>query len=120
MVVVSLDGFRASYLSYNVTPHIQQLVVEGVHTPRLLPAYPSLTFPNHYTIATVSSRQSAAPPHPAADYHPNYIVGLFSVGLSPCLPTRYTIVSLSAVSGLQSTSLCRWHIHLEEDKVKLT
>ncbi|KAL8580374.1 hypothetical protein ACOMHN_037473 [Nucella lapillus] len=52
VVVVSLDGFRASYLSYNVTPVLHRLIGEGAHSPRLLPAYPSLTFPNHLTIAT--------------------------------------------------------------------
>ncbi|KAK7100774.1 uncharacterized protein [Littorina saxatilis] len=52
VLLVSLDGFRPSYLTYNVTPHIQQLIREGVHTPRMLPVYPTLTFPNHYTIVT--------------------------------------------------------------------
>ncbi|KAK7482281.1 hypothetical protein BaRGS_00026524, partial [Batillaria attramentaria] len=52
VLLVSLDGFRADYLSYNVTPNIQRLISEGVHATRLLSAYPSLTFPNHYTIAT--------------------------------------------------------------------
>ncbi|PVD23081.1 hypothetical protein C0Q70_16343 [Pomacea canaliculata] len=52
LLLISLDGFRADYLSYNVTPNIQRLIQEGVHTPRMLSAYPTLTFPNHYTIVT--------------------------------------------------------------------
>lgn len=58
LLLISLDGFRADYLSYNVTPNIQRLIQEGVHTPRMLSAYPTLTFPNHYTIVTVSMHTS--------------------------------------------------------------
>lgn len=52
VLLISLDGFRASYLSYNATPHLDRLLREGVHTRRMLPVYPTRTFPNHYTIVT--------------------------------------------------------------------
>src|ERR1700689_3222320 len=54
LILVSLDGFRWDYLQKfkAQTPHLNQLAVEGVHMQRLIPVFPSLTFPNHYTIAT--------------------------------------------------------------------
>lgn len=54
LIVISLDGFRADYLdNKNIsTPNLDLLAQTGVHIKRLIPVYPSLTFPNHYTIAT--------------------------------------------------------------------
>ena len=54
VLLVSLDGFRAEYVLRNLTPVIQKLRTCGVHTPYMRAAYPTLTFPNHYTIVTVS------------------------------------------------------------------
>jgi len=54
LILVSLDGFRWDYLDKfkAQTPHLNQLADEGVRMERLIPAFPSLTFPNHYTIVT--------------------------------------------------------------------
>ncbi|XP_060077671.1 uncharacterized protein LOC132557191 [Ylistrum balloti] len=52
LLLVSLDGFRAEYLHRNMTPTIQRLRDCGVHTPYMRATYPTLTFPNHYTIVT--------------------------------------------------------------------
>lgn len=54
LILVSLDGFRWDYLQKFKarTPHLNQLAAEGVHAQRLISAFPSLTFPNHYTIVT--------------------------------------------------------------------
>jgi predicted AlkP superfamily pyrophosphatase or phosphodiesterase len=54
LILVSLDGFRWDYLQKfkAQTPHLNQLAAEGVHMERLIPVFPSLTFPNHYTIVT--------------------------------------------------------------------
>ena len=54
VVLVSLDGFRAEYMSRNLTPTLQALRQCGVHVPQLRPIYPSKTYVNHYTIATVN------------------------------------------------------------------
>lgn len=48
-----MDGFRADYLTRNLTPTIQKLGQCGVHTPYMRSVYPTLTFPNHYSIVTV-------------------------------------------------------------------
>ncbi|KAL4236876.1 ectonucleotide pyrophosphatase phosphodiesterase [Mactra antiquata] len=52
LLLLSLDGFRADYLSRNLTPTIQRLANCGVHTPYMRAVYPTVTFPNHYTIVT--------------------------------------------------------------------
>ena len=53
VVLVSLDGFRYDYPVKYPTPHLAEIARRGLSTPAgMLPAYPSLTFPNHYTIAT--------------------------------------------------------------------
>ena len=54
VILIGLDGFRADYLSRNVTPTIERLRRCGVHTPYMKSATPSKTFPNLYTIVTVN------------------------------------------------------------------
>ncbi len=53
VVLVSLDGFRYDYPRRFGTPHLNALARNGVSTPDgMLPSFPSLTFPNHYSIVT--------------------------------------------------------------------
>ena len=53
VVLVSLDGFRYDYPRKFGAPHLLALGQRGVSTPEgMLPSFPSLTFPNHYTIVT--------------------------------------------------------------------
>ncbi|XP_033645036.1 venom phosphodiesterase 2-like [Asterias rubens] len=52
LILVSLDGFRADLLYREFTPHIKRLSDCGVHTPYMLPVFPTVTFSNHYAIAT--------------------------------------------------------------------
>lgn len=52
VILISLDGFRADYLEKYSAPNLSQLAAEGVRARWLIPSFPSLTFPNHYTIAT--------------------------------------------------------------------
>jgi len=53
VVLVSLEGFRWDYAKRDGTTHLLALGKEGVWAPNgMLPSYPSLTFPNHYTIVT--------------------------------------------------------------------
>jgi len=52
VVLVSIDAFRADYLSPDATPNLARIAREGVHAAWMNPSYPSLTFPNHYTLAT--------------------------------------------------------------------
>jgi predicted AlkP superfamily pyrophosphatase or phosphodiesterase len=53
VVLVSLDGFRWDYPKRDNAAHLLALGRQGVSAPEgMLPSYPSLTFPNHYTIVT--------------------------------------------------------------------
>ena len=52
LILISIDGFRADYLDRGVTPNLKALANGGVHAERMLPSFPSLTFPNHYTLVT--------------------------------------------------------------------
>ena len=52
VLLVSIDGFRADYLELGLTPNLQRLADEGVRAKWMTPSYPSLTFPNHYTLVT--------------------------------------------------------------------
>lgn len=52
VLLVSLDGFRWDYFNRPQARNIRRLAAEGVHAQRMVPSYPSVTFPNHYTIAT--------------------------------------------------------------------
>ncbi|AMW06877.1 hypothetical protein GEMMAAP_14255 [Gemmatimonas phototrophica] len=51
-VLISLDGFRADYLNRPAAVRLRLLAARGVRAERLIPAFPSKTFPNHYTIVT--------------------------------------------------------------------
>lgn len=51
LILISIDGFRADYLKADVTPNLQALA-DGGATAAMRPSFPSLTFPNHYTLVT--------------------------------------------------------------------
>ncbi|EJL37585.1 putative AP superfamily protein [Caulobacter sp. AP07] len=50
-VLVSIDGFRADYLDRGNTPTLSALAADGARGA-MRPSFPSLTFPNHYTLVT--------------------------------------------------------------------
>lgn len=51
VVVLSCDGFRASYQKTYSTPNIDRIAKNGLQC-EFIPCFPSLTFPNHYSMAT--------------------------------------------------------------------
>ena len=51
-ILISLDGFRADFLQRGLTPTLNSFVAEGVSPEYMLPSFPSVTFPNHYTLVT--------------------------------------------------------------------
>ena len=52
LILISLDGFRPEYLQRGLTPNLLRLARSGVRARGMRPSYPSLTFPNHYSIVT--------------------------------------------------------------------
>lgn len=51
VILVSIDGFRPDYLNKGITPVLSQLAADGASGP-MKPSFPSVTFPNHYTLVT--------------------------------------------------------------------
>jgi predicted AlkP superfamily pyrophosphatase or phosphodiesterase len=52
VILISVDGLRPDYLNRGVTPNINALAAGGVRANSMQPSFPSLTFPNHYTLVT--------------------------------------------------------------------
>lgn len=52
VILISIDGFRWDYLDTFAPANLLRLSAEGVRADRLIPEFPSKTFPNHYTIVT--------------------------------------------------------------------
>ncbi len=52
VLLVSLDAFRWDYDSIYGTPVLDDIARNGVMAQRLMPSFPTKTFPNHYAIAT--------------------------------------------------------------------
>ncbi|QNP39985.1 alkaline phosphatase family protein [Lysobacter solisilvae (ex Woo and Kim 2020)] len=52
VLLVSIDSFRPDYLDRGLTPNLAGLAHDGVRAQWMNPSYPSLTFPNHYTLVT--------------------------------------------------------------------
>ena len=50
-ILVSIDGFRPDYLHHGDTPHLDAIAAAGV-SGSMYPSFPSITFPNHYTLVT--------------------------------------------------------------------
>lgn len=52
LLLISIDAYRADYISRGLSPTLAMLAQDGVQAASMQPAFPSLTFPNHYTIVT--------------------------------------------------------------------
>ncbi len=52
LILISFDGWRWDYIDRLPAPNLKALAASGVRATRLIPSFPVLTFPNHYTIVT--------------------------------------------------------------------
>lgn len=52
VVLVSLDGFRWDYLDRPEAAGLRAIAASGVRARQMQPVFPTVTFPNHYTIVT--------------------------------------------------------------------
>ncbi len=50
-LLISIDGFRPDYLDRGQTPVLSALADQGVRAS-MVPSFPTVTFPNHYTLVT--------------------------------------------------------------------
>ena len=52
VLLVSIDGLRADEVGSGRMPTLDRLAAAGVQADWMTPSYPTLTFPNHYTLVT--------------------------------------------------------------------
>ena len=52
LILISFDGWRWDYIDRQPAPNLKALAAHGVRAKALIPSFPVLTFPNHYTIVT--------------------------------------------------------------------
>jgi predicted AlkP superfamily phosphohydrolase/phosphomutase len=52
LVLVSFDGFRWDYAALTKTPALDRMARNGLKAEALQPVFPTVTFPNHYSIAS--------------------------------------------------------------------
>lgn len=52
VILVSLDGFRFDYVDKHDAQFLRDFSKMGVSAESMFPSFPSVTFPNHYTIVT--------------------------------------------------------------------
>jgi len=52
VVLISFDGFRADYLERYDLPHLRRAAAHGARARAMTPVFPTLTFPNHYSLVT--------------------------------------------------------------------
>ena len=52
LILISIDGFGWNYRDLYDTPALDQIADSGVEAASLRPVFPTLTFPNHFSIAT--------------------------------------------------------------------
>jgi predicted AlkP superfamily pyrophosphatase or phosphodiesterase len=52
VILISLDGYSQQYLGKYPAPNIEALIKEGLIADSMQPAFPTKTFPNHYSIVT--------------------------------------------------------------------
>ena len=82
LVLVSFDGWRWDYSDRFPTPNLRALAARGARAERLIPSFPPLTFPNHYTIVTGL--------YPA---HHGIVANSFR---DPAMPERFTMGGATA------------------------
>jgi predicted AlkP superfamily pyrophosphatase or phosphodiesterase len=51
-LLISIDGFKPEYLQKEVAPNLFKLAQNGATTKGMLPVFPSVTFPNHFSMVT--------------------------------------------------------------------
>jgi len=80
IVLVLLDGFRADYIDRPGAVRLRVLAARGVRSERLVPSFPSKTFPNHYSIVT-----GLYPEHHGivANSMRDSVLGKFAIGADP-------------------------------------
>ena len=79
LVLLSFDGWRWDYTDRFDVPNLRGLAARGVRVRELIPSFPALTFPNHYTLVT--------------GLYPEHHGIVANVMTDPVIPERFTMSS---------------------------
>lgn len=82
VVLISLDGFRWDYLQRPEAIRLRELAAGGVRAERLVPSFPSKTFPNHITLVTGLYPENHGI---AANVMRDPVLGRFATGNDPAV-----------------------------------
>lgn len=52
VILIGIDGFKPDYLLRGNSPTLDGMIETGAFARGLVPSFPSVTFPNHYTLVT--------------------------------------------------------------------
>lgn len=52
VILISADGFRYDYIEKHNASFLNEISRQGIRSKALIPSFPSVTFPNHYSIVT--------------------------------------------------------------------
>lgn len=52
LLLISIDSYRPDYLKRGMSPTLAGMAANGVRAVAMQPSFPTLTFPNHYTLVT--------------------------------------------------------------------
>ena len=52
LLLISIDAYRYDYIDRGFSPTLAMLAKNGVQAASMQPSFPTLTFPNHYTLVT--------------------------------------------------------------------
>jgi predicted AlkP superfamily pyrophosphatase or phosphodiesterase len=52
LILISFDGWRWDYIDRLPAPNLKAFAARGARATAMIPSFPVLTFPNHYTIVT--------------------------------------------------------------------
>ncbi|SEA21381.1 alkaline phosphatase family protein [Pedobacter hartonius] len=52
VILISADGFRYDYAKKYHAEHLLKLSAKGLRAAAMIPSFPTVTFPNHYTLVT--------------------------------------------------------------------
>ena len=52
LILISLDGFKAEYIDRYDLPNLRRVAQRGARARGMVPVFPTLTFPNHYSVVT--------------------------------------------------------------------
>jgi predicted AlkP superfamily pyrophosphatase or phosphodiesterase len=82
LILISFDGWRWDYIDKQPAPNLKALAARGVRAKALIPSFPVLTFPNHYTIVT--------------GLYPEHHGIVANVMRDPSMPERFTMSAQTA------------------------